>query len=351
MAALRNSGRVKAATDDQDRRSAPAVGEVLRQTRLSLGQTLADVARDVRIRQTFLEAIEGGDYQELPGPAYTLGFIRTYAEHLGLDGTEIVRRFKAESGQTSPKSRLNFPSPTSESAAPKAAVLLIGGLIALAAYGIWYLSANRYLDVAELVVPLPEHLRHMLPGEDHGVVAAVPPAAPSPTPTEAANTPTNETASAPSKPLAPNATTMAPERQPPAEVSTAAAPPPTAPSPAALPPAPSPATATSPAAAPAATTPTAATSETGGRILLKVTADSWVEIREAGTRNALVARLLRAGETFAVPDRPGLTLMTGNAGGIEVSVDGQVLPPLGKPGSVRRNVPLVPDQLKATAAN
>lgn len=40
---------------------------------------------------------------------------------------------------------------------------------------------------------------------------------------------------------------------------------------------------------------------------------------------------MRAGETFAVPDRPGLTLMTGNAGGLEVVVDGEVLPPSASP--------------------
>lgn len=159
----------KADTGVGGRITGPHVGAILSQTRQSLGQSITDVARDLRIRRAFLEAIEGARYADLPGPAYTLGFIRTYAEHLGLEGDEIVRRFKAESGQVAPKSKLNFPSPMTESTAPKAAVLLIGAVIALVAYGIWYLSSNRYLDVAELVLPLPEHLRKILPGDERGV--------------------------------------------------------------------------------------------------------------------------------------------------------------------------------------
>lgn len=313
------------------RRTDPHVGTILSQTRLALGQSLNDVSRDLRIRRAFLEAIEDGRYDGLPGTAYTLGFIRTYAEHLGLEGDEIVRRFKNESGQVAPKSKLNFPSPMSESTAPKAAVLLIGAVIAILAYGIWYLSSNRYLDVAELVVPLPEHLRKMLPGDGHGVVAPVPPAAPSPASSQlqAAEMPS------PSSPAA----ALAPSEPPaPAEVNTAAAPPATMP------------------AAPASPPPTVATAtatDGSSRVVLTANADSWVEVREAGTRTPLLSRLMRAGETFAVPDRPGLTLMTGNAGGLDVTVDGQQVAPLGKTGAVRRAVSLDPDRLKAepTAAN
>lgn len=306
------------------------VGLLLRQTRASFGQSLAEVARDIRIRQSFLEAIEAGRFETLPGQAYTIGFIRTYAEHLGLDPNEVVRRFKRESGVGTPAAKLNFPAPLAESGVPKGAILLVGAVLALVGYGIWYLTSSRYLDVAELTVPLPEHLRQILPGG--GEAAVVPGQAPVPLPKV-------------EMPLdaRPDAATPAPA---PAVTEPAAAPVPAAAPPAtplAVPPAGGEAAATTAAAVPAA-----APAMDGSRVLLRVTADAWVEVRDPGTRSVLVSRLMRAGEAFAVPDRPGLTLLTGNAGGLEVVIDGQPVAPLGKSGTVRRGVPLDAEQLRVS---
>ena len=66
----------------------------------------------------------------------------------------------------------------------------------------------------------------------------------------------------------------------------------------------------------------------------------------------LLTRVLRAGDSFRVPDRSGLQLVTGNAGGLAISVDGAQVPDLGPVGAVRRGVELDPDSLKAgTAGN
>jgi cytoskeleton protein RodZ len=129
------------------------LGALLRQRRQTLGQPLADIARDSRIRLAYLEAIEDGRYDDLPGSAYAAGFVRSYAEHLGLDGDEVVRRFRAERGAPKEAAKLRFPSPMNEASAPKGAVLLIGALIVLLAYGIYYLTSPRMLDVAEVVLP------------------------------------------------------------------------------------------------------------------------------------------------------------------------------------------------------
>ena len=48
-----------------------------------------------------------------------------------------------------------------------------------------------------------------------------------------------------------------------------------------------------------------------------------------------------------MPNRAGLTLMTGNAGGLDVVVDGQKAPSLGTTGQVVRDVPLNPERLRA----
>jgi cytoskeleton protein RodZ len=61
----------------------------------------------------------------------------------------------------------------------------------------------------------------------------------------------------------------------------------------------------------------------------------------------LVGRVLRDGETWPVPEQASLVLSTGNAGGLELLVDGNPAPSLGGVGMVRRDVPLDPDLVRA----
>jgi cytoskeleton protein RodZ len=83
------------------------------------------------------------------------------------------------------------------------------------------------------------------------------------------------------------------------------------------------------------------------RIVLGATADSWIQIRDAD-HSVLFTGVLKPGETYRVPDRPGLSMRTGNAGGLNVTVDGKPLPSLGPIGTVR-NVALDPQLLAANS--
>ncbi|PLX47956.1 MAG: hypothetical protein C0613_12430 [Desulfobulbaceae bacterium] len=74
------------------------LGFYLKQEREKRGKTIAEVAAATRIRQDTLEAIETGDQSRLPATAFTKGFIKLYAEHLGLDQAEILERFDKEWG-------------------------------------------------------------------------------------------------------------------------------------------------------------------------------------------------------------------------------------------------------------
>ena len=68
-------------------------------------------------------------------------------------------------------------------------------------------------------------------------------------------------------------------------------------------------------------------------------ADSWVQVRNAA--GAIVAtHYLRPGDSYVVPNEDGLSMITGNAGGLEISVDGDTVPALGGSGVVLRNVRL-----------
>ncbi|MDP3940983.1 MAG: helix-turn-helix domain-containing protein [bacterium] len=72
------------------------IGQKLRDERLRRGLSLDDVAKATKIRQSFLLAIEKGDYSKLPSSAYVQGFVRNYAEYLGLSKREVLALFRRE---------------------------------------------------------------------------------------------------------------------------------------------------------------------------------------------------------------------------------------------------------------
>ena len=108
------------------------VGEILRRARVYYNQSVADVGGILRIRVAHLEAIEDGRIDDLPGRVYAFGFVRAYAEYLGLDGEKIIRLFKSQIGiQVVERPDLHRPVAASESKSPNA-VVVIGSLLAMA---------------------------------------------------------------------------------------------------------------------------------------------------------------------------------------------------------------------------
>jgi cytoskeletal protein RodZ len=78
------------------------LGDALRLQREAMGVTMEQAAEDTRIRTKFLQAIESGDYQSLPGTVYTKGFLRNYAEYLNLDAEEMLALYTGERGGSEP---------------------------------------------------------------------------------------------------------------------------------------------------------------------------------------------------------------------------------------------------------
>ena len=95
------------------------------------------VANALRIKPAFIHAIERGDLQDLPGTAYAVGFVRTYAIALGLDANEAIRRFKAEREEVTHKTDLVFPAPAPQRGVPAGALVLVGAVIVIAGYIGW----------------------------------------------------------------------------------------------------------------------------------------------------------------------------------------------------------------------
>ena len=313
------------------------VGIELKAARERLGTSRAEFASRLRIREPYIGAIEEGRFGELPGPAYAVGFIRSYADSVGLDGEDCIYRFKQETAADADHTQLRFPAPEAESRLPGARLLAVSVLLVAGVYGGWYYLSSGDRTELELVPPVPERLL-----ADDGVPAQTdqrPPAT-----GEAGLSSTNATpttaAAAPVRTAEPPPPRIAEAREPAAAAAETTVRRETTP--------PSPRNEVAALAAPVApgadTAGAPVVAAAGSRVTLRARLDSWVQV-SAKDDELLLTRILRAGDTYAVPNRPDLTLLTGNAGALEISVDGRVLPPIGPIGAVRRNVSLNPEDL------
>ena len=295
-----------------ERASFAQVGADLRAARERLGWTLAAVAAHLRIRLPLLQAIEDGRIAALPGNAYAVGFVRAYAQALGLDAAEVARRFRAEATGVNRQTELDFPTPVPERGVPTLAAVAVGLMLVVGAYVCWYSLSGTGRPSVDTVPEVPARL---------AALAEKP----------MAEKPVVEKHRAERAAVAPEARPVAPVAAPAAPI-------------------PTPASAVPPSVA--AVTPSPAADAT--RVVLRAKADAWMRVRDKRTGEVLLSRVLKAGETWPVPAHPVPLLLTaGNVSGTELLVDGVPAPPFGVEGRELRDLPLDPDALKAgrVAAN
>ena len=84
------------------------------------------------------------------------------------------------------------------------------------------------------------------------------------------------------------------------------------------------------------------------RVILRAREAAWIQVSSPSGDYAFT-RTLQPGEAVLVPNRPDLELWTGNAGGLEIIVDGAPIAALAPGGAVRRHVSLDPERLRAAA--
>ncbi|WP_264813380.1 helix-turn-helix domain-containing protein, partial [Gluconacetobacter sacchari] len=309
---------------DTAARAAAGVGPTLRARREQLGWALPDVATWLRIRLSYLQAMEDDRVKDLPGNVYTLGFLRTYAQALGLDAEALVARFKAEArGSIDCRPELSFPAPASSGSMPVGVMVLLGGVIIVLAYVGWYRMTDGQSSVPQ---PVPS-VFSAIPGMTH----------PAPTSPQVASVLPPERAPVPPRPLSgAEKSAITDGDMPPAPVRT---PVPT--------PAPVVEGAAGPAAPAVAPAPADAVAAPTGQIVLTASAQTWVQVRVAGGP-VIYDHILQAGESWTAPqDKGDLLLTVGNAGGLVISADGVTTQPLGRNGAVRRNLPLTREAVRS----
>jgi transcriptional regulator with XRE-family HTH domain len=107
-------------------------GRKLAEARRQRGWSLEEVADRIRVRREFLEALEDMNIKLLPGKAYALAFLRSYARELGVDEKAIVDQFQDECALTRDSAQPQIRPPTSRPRKERP-WLLAAGLVVLAA--------------------------------------------------------------------------------------------------------------------------------------------------------------------------------------------------------------------------
>ncbi len=296
-----------------------AVGRLLRDQREARGLSVVDIEKRLRIRKNYVEAIEDGRFDLLPGAAYIPAFLRAYAAYVGLDAEKVLTAYQL-SGPVPIKRPIALPAdfPIVERRAPIGLAVLTVLLVIGAGYAVWHYLPHQQAVVAEKVPPVPDRLLASVPETKEpaktATVVTTPPA------TSVAVSPQTATPNSVSPPVtvpAPHqeASTSAPVDQsapqpaPPIVVTVPAPPPPvvmSAPSvgqaqaaqPAEVQEArtaqPDPAPAAPPAVAPVPSAPAAIDTP------LVLRSNSWVELRSPNG-DILAMTYVRAGETYTVP--------------------------------------------------
>ncbi len=284
-----------------------SVGQDLRKARERKGEELDHISRLLKIRKDYLALLEEGAADSLPGRAYAIGFVRSYATYLGLDGTEYVERLKAEIA-----GRGDSKEPQVSSAPPSTEHLWVYGqwgvgalIVAAVLYAGYYLIVSATQLSEQPVLPVPARM---------AAEAGLPPSGSAPP------------SSAPAAP----------------EIAAAAPLPGPTPGPVA-----SPAPQQTPAAVAAALPKgqTYGAQNTSSRITLRVHRPSLVTVQ--GGNRIFINRTLQPGDTYRVPNIGGLRLSAPDSGAVELIVDGNSIGFAGENGVDANGLPLNPQDLAA----
>jgi cytoskeletal protein RodZ len=345
------------------------LGDLMRGERATMGKSLLDVQRELKIKATYIAAIENADVSVFETPGFVAGYVRSYARYLGMDPDAAYQQFCTEANFSAvPKGLAVSPSPRAQAPRPRpqgldaladpdavfvprgeswlsrvepgaagsvlVLLLLIGGI----GYGGW--SVLREVQRVQ-VAPVEQA---------PSVVAAIDPlgnigAAPSPsaggTVESADAPPAAPTAEALGRLYRPQALevpqmvardgpigTIVPDRAEPATAVAGVAP-----------------------VQPFETaSPVRVVAEAAPAVEIVAVSPSWVRVRAAdGT--VLFEKVLDAGETYVVPQAEvPPTLRAGNSGSVYFMVKGQAFGPAAPGAQVVSNIALSPEALTESFA-
>jgi cytoskeletal protein RodZ len=251
------------------------LGDEFRAAREARHLSLSDVSEQIHIRSVYLQSLEDEDWAAIAAPVYVRGFIRTYARFLGLDPELAVGRFNGALGEAADRRHEPVAVRSSQRRRPSfwlwGAIAVAVLLVAFVGYNYFELQdSDKYPVVVDSAAPAP---------------AQVDSAAPA---------------------LAPSAPTASPTAATHVAAPVAVAPPP------------------SPAPKPAASV--------GGKLEMRLIEPSWVFVKVDGIKR--LEATLPAGTTRDFGGGKTVSIRVGNAGGVDLRLNGKDLGLMGHSGAV-----------------
>jgi len=248
--------------------SLATIGQKLRSAREAQGLTLAQVYDRTKIPLNHLHAVEQGDLDELPEPVFIYGFIKRYAECIGLDGQVIADEFRRHVEEASGNGRKNHNAPVTP-----------------------YYASSEYISKSKVKVSVPVYKQWLFNSLIiMGVVGLI---------TWFINTQQNNIANQtdPSLNGLRNATRglapVAPLPNQPAQP---------------------------------ATQPVTATQDTSQRLTLSATRHVWVEVKRISNGDSIYTGYLEQGDRRDFEDPQGLIVRAGDGGSLSVERQGKIEP-------------------------
>jgi cytoskeleton protein RodZ len=166
---------------DQDSSGHIDFGAQLRHERELRNVSLDDVARVTRISRRYLEALEEGRPQDLPGLPFVKGFVGAYARHLGLDPAETLERFESATAAR-PVEPAPAPPPKKKGGGNRVVRIVTPVLLAAAGLALFLFLAGRAPEESQTPAPPPVAEPAPVPEAAPEEVAAAPSPAVSPAP-------------------------------------------------------------------------------------------------------------------------------------------------------------------------
>lgn len=354
------------------------LGDIMRGERATMGKSLLDVQRELRIRASYVAAIENSDLSAFDAPSFVSGYVRSYARYLGMDQDWVFRRFCEESGfqpvhgmapaAAGPKPTRRPSDPAEALANPRAlfipqpesfwssiepraigSVLVMGALALGLGYGGWAVLQEVQKvnltpsDQAPAVIAALDPVQEAAPVgvADAGAVDLPQPEAMDriyrPRALEVPVLTPRDTPIAAIDPGLPDPADAAPQAVTPSEATELALTPTV---PLNLP------GVQAPGAQTVAEAPSVRTlGPEPPQVEILATRPAWVRV-SAADGSVLLEKTLDAGERFVLPasEQPPL-LRTGNSGAVYFAVNGQTYGPAAPGPQVVRNIELSPDSL------
>lgn len=313
------------------------IGEELRAARRALCLDIATLSAELCITKKQLQALEENRPEDLPGPTYAIGFLRVYADRLQLNADDFCHAYRLKQGEVDTTPQLHFPEPLPESRIPALSVLVSGSLALAGIYMGWSALSGSETIQSSLVPAPPARLVALVKGDspDSSItpqISAV--VEDDSSESEIAEETMSDYRLASAEEAEPEIVASEPEsetkeviEQPREQGSSGVV-----------------------KSAAASVPPVTAPYEGDqSRIQILALQDTWVMIIDKDDQ-LLMEGVIRTGERYTPPAIPGIRLTTSNAGGLELTMDGRRLPPLGKNGAVVRAILLDPRRMSAGGA-